>query len=117
MDTHPLQAALDAGDAGDAEALHPCWLPTPPSSTLPCCTTAAPEDRVQSLAGEAELSEREREVVRLISEGRTTREIGEALNLSENTIHTHRQHIMHKLDKHSIAELTKYAIRTGLTSL
>ena len=45
-------------------------------------------DHVQSLAGEAELTMREREVVRLISEGRTTREIGEALNLSENTIHT-----------------------------
>ena len=74
-------------------------------------------DHVQSLAGHAELTEREREVVRLISEGRTTREIGEALNLSENTVHTHRQHIMRKLDRHSIAELTKYAIRTGLTSL
>lgn len=56
-------------------------------------------------------------MVRLISEGRTTREIAEALNLSENTIHTHRQHIMRKLYRHSIAELTKYAIRTGLTSL
>ena len=74
-------------------------------------------DHVQSLAGEAELTMREREVVRLISEGRTTREIGEALSVSENTIHTHRQRIMQKLDRHSIAELTKYAIRTGLTSL
>ena len=74
-------------------------------------------DQVQALAGHPELSLREREVLRLISEDRTTPQIARQLNLSENTVHTHRQHIMDKLDRHGIAALTKYAISTGLTTL
>ena len=74
-------------------------------------------DQMQTLAGHPELSEREREVVRLISEGLTTPEIARQVNLSENTVNTHRRRIMDKLDRHSVAALTKYAISTGLTSL
>ena len=74
-------------------------------------------DQVQALAGHPELREREREVLRLISEGMTTRQIAEQMNLSEHTVHTHRQHIMDKLDRHSVAALTKYAVTTGLTTL
>ena len=74
-------------------------------------------DQVQALSRHPELSRREREVVRLISEDRTTRQIARQLDLSENTVHTHRQRIMDKLDRHGIAALTKYAIRTGLTTL
>ena len=74
-------------------------------------------DQVQALAAHPELSLREREVVRLISEGLTTRQISEQMNLSENTVHTYRRRIMDKLDRHSVAALTKYAIRTGLTTL
>ncbi len=74
-------------------------------------------DQMQTLAGHPELSEREREVVRLISEDLTTRQIARQLNLSENTVHTHRQRIMDKLDRHGVASLTKFAIRTGLTTL
>jgi DNA-binding NarL/FixJ family response regulator len=63
------------------------------------------------------LTQREREVLQLIAEGKTTKEIAHLLNVSVKTIETYRQQIMEKLDIHSIAELTKYAIKEGLTSL
>jgi DNA-binding NarL/FixJ family response regulator len=63
------------------------------------------------------LSNREREVLQLIAEGKSTKDIAYKLNVSVKTIETHRQQIMNKLDIHSIAELTKYAIREGLTPL
>jgi DNA-binding NarL/FixJ family response regulator len=63
------------------------------------------------------LSNREREVLQLIAEGKTTKEIAYHLNVSIKTIDTHRQQIMNKLKIHSIAELTKYAVREGLTPL
>jgi DNA-binding NarL/FixJ family response regulator len=63
------------------------------------------------------LSDREREVLQLMAEGKTTKEVAAHLNLSIKTIETHRTNIMTKLNIHSIAELTKYAIREGLTSL
>ena len=64
-----------------------------------------------------DLTEREREVLQLMAEGKNTKEIASRLQLSVKTIETFRQHIMQKLDLHSLAELTKYAIREGLTSL
>ncbi len=63
------------------------------------------------------LTAREREVLQLIAEGRSTKEIASLLNLSVKTIETHRQQVMDKLCIRSIAELTKYAIREGLTSI
>ena len=63
------------------------------------------------------LSPREREVLQLMAEGRTTSQIAGLLHVSVKTVETHRQQIMHKLKIHSVAELTKYAIREGLTSL
>jgi two-component system response regulator NreC len=60
------------------------------------------------------LSEREREVLRLIAEGKTTAEIADLLYLSPHTVQTHRDHIMNKLNLHRKAELIKYAIRKGL---
>jgi DNA-binding NarL/FixJ family response regulator len=63
------------------------------------------------------LSAREREVLQLLAEGKGTKEIAGALRVSGKTIETHRQRIMEKLNAHSVAELTKYAIREGLTSL
>jgi DNA-binding NarL/FixJ family response regulator len=62
------------------------------------------------------LSSREREVLQLLAEGKSTKEIAFSLDLSVKTIEAHRQRIMDKLDIHSIAQLTKYAIREGLTS-
>jgi DNA-binding NarL/FixJ family response regulator len=63
------------------------------------------------------LTAREREVLQLIAEGKTTKEIAFSLNLSVKTVEAHRQRIMEKLKARSVAELTKYAIREGLTSL
>ncbi|MFO0752330.1 MAG: response regulator transcription factor [Thermodesulfovibrionales bacterium] len=63
------------------------------------------------------LTDREREVLQLLAEGETTKEIASHLRVSIKTIETHRNRIMDKLGIHTIAELTKYAIREGLTSL
>jgi DNA-binding NarL/FixJ family response regulator len=63
------------------------------------------------------LSPREREVLQLIAEGRSTKEIASALEVSIKTIETHRRQIMTKLGINSVAELTKHAIREGLTTL
>jgi two-component system response regulator NreC len=62
------------------------------------------------------LTPREREVLQLIAEGWTTKEIASQLNVSAKTVDTHRRQIMDKLKLHSIADLTKYAIQEGLTS-
>jgi two-component system response regulator NreC len=63
------------------------------------------------------LTAREREVLQLMAEGKSTTMIAELLHISVKTVETHRQQIMHKLGIRSVAELTKYAIREGLTSL
>jgi DNA-binding NarL/FixJ family response regulator len=63
------------------------------------------------------LTNREREVLQLFAEGKTTKQIASLLFLSIKTIETHRKQIMGKLGLNGIAELTKYAIREGLTSL
>ncbi len=62
------------------------------------------------------LSHREREVLQLIAEGQTSKEIAKTLNLSPKTIDSHREHIMEKLGIRNIAGLTKYAVREGLTT-
>ncbi len=62
------------------------------------------------------LSTREREVLQLIAEGHSTKEIAQMLHVSAKTIATHREHIMSKLDIHNVVDLTKYAVREGLTS-
>ena len=60
------------------------------------------------------LSDREREVLRLVAEGKTNRQIADTLFLSIKTVQTHRDHIMKKLRMHDRTELVKYAIRKGL---
>ena len=80
------------------------------------------EDYVKRLATTAEtplstLTSREREVLQLVAEGKSTKQIAMALHVSTKTIEANRRQIMLKLDIHSIAELTKYAVREGLTSL
>jgi len=63
------------------------------------------------------LTDREREVLQLLAEGKSTKQIALALHVSTKTIEANRRQIMEKLDIHSVAELTKYAVREGLTSL
>jgi DNA-binding NarL/FixJ family response regulator len=63
-----------------------------------------------------DLTTREREIVQLLAEGKTSKEVSVSLSLAVSTDQTHRRQIMSKLGVHSVAELTKYAIRHGLTS-
>lgn len=63
------------------------------------------------------LSSRETEVLQLLAEGKSSKEIGELLFLSSKTVDVHRNNIMKKLDLHTIPDLTKYALREGLTFL
>ena len=63
------------------------------------------------------LGSREREVLQLLAEGHTSAQIARQLHISLSTVDTHRRNIMKKLDLHNVAELTKYAVREGLTQL
>lgn len=63
------------------------------------------------------ITARERQVLQLIAEGMTSVRIAERLHLAASTVEVHRRNIMRKLDLHSVAELTKYAIRSGITSV
>ena len=60
---------------------------------------------------------REREVLQLLAEGKSTKEIAAILHVSVKTIEVNSHHVREKLDLHSVAELTKWAVREGLTSL
>ncbi|MEY2931803.1 MAG: hypothetical protein RL033_2552 [Pseudomonadota bacterium] len=79
--------------------------PPPPASSLPAPLTSKP------------LSSREREVLQLLAEGYSSKDIAARLEIAATTVETHRRQIMDKLQLRTIAELTKYAIREGLTSL
>lgn len=63
------------------------------------------------------LSDRERQVLQLIAEGKSMKEAAHSLDVSLKTAETYRQRIMEKLNMHSVAELTRYAIREGLIQL
>lgn len=63
------------------------------------------------------LSRREQEVLQLLAEGKSTKDIAFTLNLCLKTVETHRQNIMKKLDLRSVAQLVKYAVKEGLTNL
>lgn len=67
--------------------------------------------------GDMVLSPREREVLQLLAEGNANKKIADLLSISIKTVDTHRQNLMQKLGLRTLPELTKYAIREGLTSL
>jgi len=73
-------------------------------------------DKVEGDAddGASRLTDREREVLQLIAEGKTNKEVAHALSVSVNTVETHRKHVMEKLDLHNTAELVRFAIRTKM---
>ena len=83
-------------------------------------TNTVIEDYVERLSSPdtaAGLTAREREVLQLLVEGKSAEQIATQLHVSVNTVGTHRHHIMEKLNIHSLPELTKYALREGLTFL
>ena len=63
------------------------------------------------------LTNRERQVLQLIAEGSTTKEIARELHVSVKTAESHRARIMHKLDIHNVAGLVRYAVREGIIHL
>ena len=89
----------------------------------PTLTRKLLDDYIQRVANGEEqesyggLTEREKEVLKLIAEGHTSRQIAEILYLSVNTVERHRSNIMDKLNLHNKADLIKYAIRKGLVKL
>ncbi len=124
-----LQAALEAGAIGYVLKDYP---PEAVIKAVRCVAggniclcpemaAAAVEDYRACLVAhrpaiEPALSAREREVLQLVAEGATSCEIGAELCLSERTVASHRRHLSEKLGIHSVAGLTKYAIRHGLTT-
>ena len=66
-------------------------------------------------AGEAsQLTPREREIVQLIAEGKSSKEIGARLDISEKTVETHRTNLMRKLNLHSVSDVVRYAVRNKI---
>jgi DNA-binding NarL/FixJ family response regulator len=62
------------------------------------------------------LSNREREVIKLIAQGRSSKEIGRIMGISSRTVDTYRKRLMDKLDLHALANVVRYAVRTGMVS-
>jgi DNA-binding NarL/FixJ family response regulator len=89
----------------------------------PSVSSAALDDYVRHVRKEVtpteidRLSARERQVLQLIAESKTSAEIGEVLHISPHTVDTHRRKIMEKLELHNVVDLVKFAIRHGLASL
>lgn len=102
-----LIAAIRAVAAGQA-VLHPAVTAEVIEGYLKG-TRAGPDE-----AAYEGLTERERQVLKLIAEGQTSKEIAQALDLSVKTVITHRTNLMQKLNLHNRAELVKYAVRLGL---
>jgi DNA-binding NarL/FixJ family response regulator len=75
----------------------------------------ASEWRDETASGQ--LTSREREVIQLLAEGRTSKEVAVTLNLSVKTAETHRTNLMRKLGLHSVADLTRYAVRNGIVQV
>jgi DNA-binding NarL/FixJ family response regulator len=62
------------------------------------------------------LSKREREVIKLIAQGQNSKEIGQIMGISHRTVDTYRRRLMDKLDLHTLADVVRYAVRTGMIS-
>jgi DNA-binding NarL/FixJ family response regulator len=86
----------------------------------PAVSKGVVSDYVQRLRGDepqgAQLTPRQREVLQLVAEGHSTKEIARRLDLSVKTVDTHRTQLMKQLDIHEVAGLVRYAMRVGLIS-
>jgi two-component system NarL family response regulator len=86
-----------------------------PSVAGALATTQNAKGTSQEPVGESSLSSRERQVLQLVAEGHSSTQISELLFISPTTVGVHRRNIMRKLNLHSVADLTKFAVRYGLT--
>ena len=96
-----------------AVAQHRTYLSTEVAAIM---VDSVRRDALGHEVGGEPLGRREREVLTLVAEGKTSQEIASKLHISADTVIAHRRNISRKLGLHSVAELTKYAIREGLTS-
>ena len=124
-----VEAMLEAGASGyvlkdyaveellraiSAVLAHETYLsPRVTGGVVEALLSGSPSKQSSSLS---KLTEREREVLQLVAEGHSNKQIAERLHVSAKTVGTHREHIIRKLDIHTVAGLTKYAIQHGLTS-
>jgi DNA-binding NarL/FixJ family response regulator len=97
--------------AVDAARLHKPYFST---RVYPAADSADPSFD-PTRASRARLTSREREILQLLTEGKSNKEVASLLNISVNTAEAHRANIMLKLDLHSVAELVHYAIRNKIT--
>ncbi len=105
-DVGEVLAAIDAARAG---GLYLSPAVGPSGSLFGAAESAAPPSN-------ASLSRRQREILRLVAEGCSTREIGDQLGLKDRTVESHRHALMKKLNVHRIAHLVRYAIRENLVA-
>ncbi|HUL01168.1 MAG TPA: response regulator transcription factor [Nitrospirota bacterium] len=130
IDRRMILEILNAGASGYLlkdcafdEVIHAIQMVTSNCTYLsPKITDVVVKDYVSRISKEelstlSILTSREREVLQLLAEGKKTKDIASVLQVSIKTAEFHRQQIMEKLNIHSIAELTKFAIREGLTEL
>jgi len=87
-----------------------------PDAAATVAASLADRNRPQGNRGAASLGARERQVLQLVAEGHTSPQISARLHIAPSTVDVHRRNIMRKLDLHSVADLTKFAIRYDLTS-
>jgi len=92
------------------------------SYILPAVKTINRDDLLRILQNTAApthdaLTTRQREILQLLAEGKSTKQIAATCHISAKTVETHRAHIMEKLHIHNLSDLTKYALREGITSL
>jgi DNA-binding NarL/FixJ family response regulator len=87
------------------------------SGQLIASVTSGKSDGARRMLPVDALTQRQREILQLIAEGRTTREIAETLHISVKTVETHRTLLMDRLNLHDVASLVRYAIRVGLVTL
>ena len=63
------------------------------------------------------VTKREKQIVKLICDGLTSKQIGEQLSITKNTVDTHRRKILKKIDGHNLADMVKYAFKNGIIKL
>ncbi|WEK31850.1 MAG: response regulator transcription factor [Candidatus Pseudomonas phytovorans] len=119
---HQVNAALDAGASGyllKDSGIEECLKAIQQSARgqvylgAELATALALSQRAAPAMGKPLLSQRERQVLLLLAEGFSSREIAERLHIGSKTVSTHREHIMHKLGLKGIAQLTRYALNEG----
>lgn len=105
--------AQELADAIRAVHFEGAYLPPNVATTV---VDGIAESTRGETGGQSSLTEREAQVIRLVAEGLSSREIAERLCLSVKTVDTHRANIMEKIGVHNTVELIKYAIREGIVS-